>query len=45
MVGPFMRGVSRWDQQEPVQVERIPDFYRGPEMAKVDWIEGTAKKA
>jgi len=37
--------VGGWDQQESVEVESLPDFYRSPEMAEVDWIESTAKKA
>jgi len=45
MVGSLVRGVGRWNQQEPVEVESLPDFYRSPEVAEVDWIEGTAKKA
>lgn len=45
MVSHLMRGVGGWDQQESVEVENLPDFYRSPEMAEVDWIESTAKKA
>jgi hypothetical protein len=41
----LVRGVGRRDQQQLVQVESLPDFYRSPKMTKVDWIEGTAKKA
>jgi len=40
-----MRGMGRRDKQEPVQVKSLPDFYPGPEMTEMDWIEGTAKKA
>jgi hypothetical protein len=45
MVAHLVRGVGRWDQQESVEIKNLPDFYRSSEMAEVDWIESTAKKA